>query len=76
MNFHQYIELRNLTLCRLILCNAHRRGGETNPSLHKTLERGRKWSLLDQQNLGQLDPLDTAIADTLKITYQTGEKMH
>ena len=73
MNLHQYIELRNLTLCRLTLFNA-RRGGEPAQLVTKHWEDAESGAWLDQQNMGQLNPLDAAIASTLKIAFQTGKR--
>nr|XP_054772046.1 uncharacterized protein LOC129280011 [Lytechinus pictus] len=72
MNLHQYIELRNLTLCRLTLFNARR--GEPAQLVTKHWEDAESGAWLDQQNMGQLNPLDAAIASTLKIAFQTGKR--
>nr|XP_054772048.1 uncharacterized protein LOC129280013 [Lytechinus pictus] len=74
MNLHQYIELRNLTLCRLTLFNARRGGGEPAQLVTKHWEDAESGAWLDQQNMGQLNPLDAAIASTLKIAFQTGKR--
>ncbi len=72
MNSHKYVELRDMLVCRLTLYNA-RRGGEPSRLKIRNWEEANEGVWLDQRHLTNLNPLDKALAKTLKIGYQTGK---
>ena len=75
MDSHKYVELRDTLVCRLTLSNA-RRGGEPSRLKISNWEEANKGEWLDQRHMSNLSPLDKALANTLKVGYQTGKGNH
>ncbi|XP_033101539.1 uncharacterized protein LOC117104801 [Anneissia japonica] len=71
-DIHTFKELRDLVVCRLTLFNA-RRGGEPSRLLIREWKDAESGIWLNQAQLKTLDPLDKALADRYKITYQSGK---
>ncbi|XP_072042710.1 LOW QUALITY PROTEIN: uncharacterized protein [Amphiura filiformis] len=69
---HDFVELRDCLVSRLTLFNA-RRGGEPSRLKLKNWEEAHTGAWLDQRHVNNLDPLDRALAKTLKIGYETGK---
>ncbi|PIK49503.1 hypothetical protein BSL78_13608 [Apostichopus japonicus] len=69
---HAYIELRDLLVCRLTLFNA-RRGGEPCRLRLKEWSDADNNVWINQKDVEKLDKLDKAVANNLKVAYQTGK---
>ena len=75
LSVHEFVELRDCLVCRLTLFNA-RRGGEPCRLTVKNWEEAYTGAWLDQRHVDNLDPLDQALANSIKVGYQTGKGRH
>ena len=70
---HEFKELRDAVVCRLTLFNA-RRGGEPSRMQLKEWEDAVSNAWVDQRQLDNIeDPIEKAVAESTKVTYQTGK---
>ena len=65
---HSYVELRNVACARLTLING-RRGGEPARILMEDWKEAENDAWIDKQRLKDLNELDRALIDSMKIAY-------
>ncbi|GFR76745.1 histone-lysine N-methyltransferase SETD8-A [Elysia marginata] len=69
---HDFVRLRNLTVCRLTMFNA-RRGGEPARLTIKEWDDAFAGAWVDPLGFSIQDPLEQALVSKYKLAYQAGK---